>query len=68
MVFNAILVVFIGLAAFAIFKETSIMFFVKRLMSTTVRSKGSTLTQSRDPMDVRNDPQQGILGSTNFLI
>ena len=35
-VFNAILVVFIGLVAFGIFKETSIIFFVKRLMSTTV--------------------------------
>ena len=36
MVYNAVLVVFIGLVAFGIFKETSIMFFVKRLMSTTV--------------------------------
>ena len=35
-VFNAILVVFIGLVAFGIFKETSIIFFIKRLMSTTV--------------------------------
>ena len=49
-VFNAILVVFIGLVAFGIFKETSIIFFVKRLMSTTVafemrNNEGKTLLE-----------------------